>query len=143
DYIALVTVNDNTFYAAGKCAVKLIDTETGLIDTSNTDIFPEDIDTFVMTVKATGYEPFTFTLLRKAEITEPSETSEPSEISEGSQPDASTDESSPSESKTSDVSITPSNDAPKTADTTALGMIIAALTVSLGTLLLTIRKKKE
>ncbi len=143
DNIAQVTVNDNTFNATGKGAVKLIDAETGLIDTSNTDIFAEDIDTFVMTVKATGYEPFTFTLLRKAEITEPSETSEQSEMSEGSQPDASTDEPSPSESKTSDVFVTPSNDVPKTADTTAFGMIIAALTVSLGTLLLTIRKKKE
>ena len=62
--IAQVTVGDKTFNASGKGAVKLIDSDTGLIDISNTDVFAEDANEFTITVKATGYDPLTFTLAR-------------------------------------------------------------------------------
>ncbi len=73
--IAQVTVGDQTYSASGKGAVKIIDTETGLLDLSNTDIFAEDTDEFTLTVKATGYDTITFTLSRNETPTdEPTDT---------------------------------------------------------------------
>lgn len=156
--IAQVTVNENTYSATGKGSVQLIDTETGLLDISNTDVFSEDTETFEVTVKATGYDPFGFTLSRvKSETDEPSSqpTDEPSEPSAEEPSSQSTEETEPStpatsvpdtQADTSDTSpvIIPSNgtDVPKTADTTATGVTLVLAAVSAGAVLL-LKKKGE
>ena len=70
DYLSSVrsvTVDDQTYSAFGRGAVQIIDPETGSIDTSNTDIFNNDTESFTLTVSAEGYEELTFTIKRTAE----------------------------------------------------------------------------
>lgn len=79
--VAQVTVGEKTYNVSGKGAVAVIDPETGAIDTSNTDVFAEDEESFEITVKATGYDPITFTLPRTETPDDPKD--DPSEESSG------------------------------------------------------------
>lgn len=97
--VSKVTVGENSYAASGRGAVAIIDAETGAIDTSNTDVFAEDVNEFEITVEATGYEPLTFTLSRtEAPAEEPTEeptddpTDEPAEDPTDEPADEPTDE---------------------------------------------------
>ncbi len=108
--IAQVTVNDNTYNAVGRGSVQLIDTETGLIDISNTDVFAEGTDEFTILVQATGYDAVTFTLSRTQSKTD--EPSEPSDEPSDEPKDEPTVEPSdePSDKPTDDPSEEPSDE---------------------------------
>lgn len=113
--IANVTVGEKTYNASGKGAVKLIDTDTGLIDVSNTDVFPEDAEEFTVTVKATGYDPLTFTLtMTQKPVDDPTvvPTDNPKEEPSVEPTDKPTDESADNQTKkTNDnSSAEPTND---------------------------------
>jgi len=162
--ISEVTVDNNTYSAVGKGAVKLIDSETGFIDVLNTDVFAEDINDFTITVKSVGYNPLTFTLSRTASDAEESSEESSKESSQESSDESSqensedsssetsdSDTSKVSDSETSDNETSPSEassvkepdiNAPKTAEYAVSGIMIAMMLVSAAAVMI-FRKKKE
>ncbi len=134
DYLAAVrsvTVNEETYSAFGRGAVQIIDSETGRIDTSNTDIFSNDVESFTLTVSAVGYEDLSFDIKRNAAPDEQS--SIPDEQS--GTPD---EQSSRNES-----GISPSDkDYPTTSDNSAAGILLAASAMSVLAALVLGKKRK-
>ena len=59
-----VTVNGKAYAASGRGAVALINDETGVLDTTNTDVFAQDVNEYSIVVSATGYEDLAFTVSR-------------------------------------------------------------------------------
>ena len=63
--INTVSVNGNAYAASGRGAVALINDETGVLDTTNTDVFAKDVKEYNIVVSAAGYEDLAFTVKRE------------------------------------------------------------------------------
>ena len=63
--ISTVTVNGKAYAASGRGAVVLINDETGVLDTTNTDVFAKDVNEYSIVVSAAGYEDLAFTVKRE------------------------------------------------------------------------------
>ena len=142
-----VTVNEQTYQAFGRGAVTIIDAETGMIDTSITDIFNNEDESFAITVSAVGYEDMSFTLKRTAAPDEQSSTPDEQSSTPDEQSSIPDEQSSTPDEQSStpnEQSIDPSNkNFPSTSDNSAAGILMTAAVMSVLTALFIGKKKKK